>query len=111
MKRVLVVGGSEDYSGAVSLAGIAALRSGAESVVVMAPERVAWAINALSPDLITRKLRGKFLSRAHERAIRTQAKTADILVLGMGAGLHTKTKELMRALMRLPLPKVIDADA
>ncbi|MBI4093906.1 NAD(P)H-hydrate dehydratase [Candidatus Kaiserbacteria bacterium] len=109
--RVLLVGGSEDFVGAPYLAGIAALRSGAESVVVMAPEKVAWAMNALSPDLMTRKLRGKYLSRAHERAIMRQTKTADILVLGMGAGLHSKTKELMRALIRLPLPKVIDADA
>ena len=61
MSRVLVVGGSEEYSGAVYLAGIAALRSGAESVIVMAPEKVAWALNALSPD------RGKIGKKKNRR--------------------------------------------
>ncbi len=111
VKRVLVVGGSEEFTGAPYLAAIAALRAGAESVIVMAPERVAWALNALSPDLMTRKLKGTHLSKRHERAIRRQMKTADILVLGNGAGTRAGTAALMRALVRSPLPKVVDADA
>lgn len=109
--RALIVGGSEDFVGAPYLAGISALRSGAESVIVMAPEKIAWAINALSPDLMTRKLKGGYLSGAHELAIRTQMKTADILVLGNGVGLHPATEKLMRSLMRAPIQKVVDADA
>lgn len=109
--NVLVVGGSEEFVGAPYLAAIAALRSGAESVIVMAPERVAWAINTLSPDLMTRKLKGTHLSKKHERAIRKQMKTVDILVLGNGAGTKPVTAALMRSLMRSPLPKIIDADA
>ncbi|MEK7107432.1 MAG: NAD(P)H-hydrate dehydratase, partial [Patescibacteria group bacterium] len=111
MKRVLVVGGSEEYSGAVYLAGIAALRSGAESVIIMAPEKVAWAVNALSPDLITRKLRGKYLAMAHKAEIMRQLKTADVLVLGNGATTRPGTSALMRALCEWPGKKVIDADA
>ena len=111
MKRVLIVGGSEEYSGAVYLAGIAALRSGAESVIVMAPEKVAWALNALSPDLITRKLRGKYLSLSHKAEILRQLKTADVLVIGNGATTRPATAALMRALCTWPGKKVIDADA
>jgi ADP-dependent NAD(P)H-hydrate dehydratase / NAD(P)H-hydrate epimerase len=111
MKRVLVVGGSEEYSGAVFLAGIAALRSGAESVVVMAPEKVAWALNALTPDLVTRKLRGKYLSLQHKAEIIRQLKTADVLVMGNGATTRPATAALMRALCAWPGRKVIDADA
>ena len=109
--RVLVIGGSEEYAGAPYLAGIAALRTGAESVIVMAPEKVAWAINALSPDLMTRKLKGRYLTKAHERTIREQMETADILVLGNGAGTRKGTASLFRSLMSSPLPKVVDADA
>lgn len=109
--RVLLVGGSEDFVGAPYLAGISALRSGAESVIVMAPERVAWAINALSPDLMTRKLKGSHLTMAHAETIKKQAETADILVLGNGVGMKPATEKLMRFLMRLPMQKVIDADA
>lgn len=110
-KRVLVVGGSEEYTGAVFLAGVSALRAGAESVIVMTPEKVAWALNVLSPDLMTRKLKGAYLSKAHEGAIRKQMRTADILVLGNGAGTRVGAAALMRSLLRSPLPKVVDADA
>ena len=109
--RVLVVGGSEEYVGAVYLAAIAALRTGAESVIVMAPEKVAWALNTLSPDLMTKKLPGRNLTKAHEGAIRRRMKTADILVIGNGAGTRTGTAALMRSLMRSPIRKVVDADA
>jgi NAD(P)H-hydrate epimerase len=111
MKKVLIVGGSEEFTGAVFLAGISALRAGAGSVIVMAPEKVAWALNALSPDLMTRKLKGAYLSKAHEAAIRTQMKTADILLIGNGAGTRAGTAALMRSLLRSPILKVVDADA
>ena len=110
-KRVLLVGGSEEFTGASYLAGMAALRGGAESVIVMAPEKVAWALNALSPDLMTRKLQGTYLSMKHLGVLTKQLKTADVLVLGNGAGTRPGTASLMRALSRWPGPKVIDADA
>ncbi|MDO8523731.1 MAG: NAD(P)H-hydrate dehydratase [bacterium] len=111
MGRVLIVGGSREYTGALYLAGVAALRSGAESVLIMAPEKVAWAINALSPDLMTRKLRGTYLSQSHERAIRKQLKTADVLLIGNGATTRPGAAALMRRLMRWKGLKVVDADA
>ncbi|MEK6808840.1 MAG: NAD(P)H-hydrate dehydratase, partial [Nanoarchaeota archaeon] len=46
--RVLVIGGSKDYVGAVVLAGLSALRSGCDWVTVITPEKVAFAINSLS---------------------------------------------------------------
>ena len=55
---LLIIGGSEEYVGAVILAGIAALRAGCDSVTIAAPEKVAWAINRYSPDLITYKIKG-----------------------------------------------------
>jgi len=56
--KVLVIGGSRDYVGAVALAGLAALRSGADWVTIAAPEKVGYAINAISPDLVVKKYKG-----------------------------------------------------
>ena len=53
--RVLIVGGSKYYIGAISLAGLAALRSGVDWVTIAAPEKVAWCVNSLSPDIVTVK--------------------------------------------------------
>jgi len=111
MRRVLVVGGSEEYIGAPYLCGISALRSGAGSVIIMAPEKVAWAINTLSPDLMTRKLKGEYLAPIHLSAIKHQLRTADILLIGNGAGARQGTAALMRSLMKWPGQKVVDADA
>ncbi|MDD5109816.1 MAG: NAD(P)H-hydrate dehydratase [Patescibacteria group bacterium] len=90
--RVLVIGGSPEYIGAPALAGIAALRSGADSVVVAAPEKVAWAINCLSPDLVTKKLPGRFLSPRHFSALQKMAATADCVLIG--GGVHPRPPSL-----------------
>ena len=74
---VLVVGGSEDYAGAPALAGLAALRAGADLVYVAAPERVAWAINALTPDLITAK-------GLDEGRLKRLASRVDVILAGPG---------------------------
>mgnify|MGYP001566126186 CR=1 FL=1 len=62
---VLAVGGSRNYAGAITLAGLAALRSGCDLVKIIAPEKAAWAINAYSPDLVTMKLKDKNFNLNH----------------------------------------------
>tara|TARA_Y100000310_G_scaffold139226_1_gene138516 strand:+ start:14869 stop:15627 length:759 start_codon:yes stop_codon:yes gene_type:complete len=106
--RVLIVGGSEHYVGALALAGIAALRI-TDWVTIAAPEKVAWAINTLSPDLVTVKLKGTYLKSSHSSKIRRLAEGHDVLLLGIGMG--QKSNTLARDLAKLPIPKVIDADA
>ena len=108
--RVLIVGGSEEHVGALALAGLAAARSGADLVTIAAPSTVAWAINALAPDLITIKLSGTALSMRHLPRLRTLAKRADVILFGNGAGQRPGTRALLRALARVPNRKVIDAD-
>ncbi|MEK6968601.1 MAG: NAD(P)H-hydrate dehydratase [Nanoarchaeota archaeon] len=109
--RVVVVGGSEDYVGALALAGIAALRSGVDLIILFAPEKVAWAINRKSFDLITKKLNGKFISSKHVKEIKNFLRNDDVLLIGNGAGLAQETKKAMQQLSELPHLKVIDADA
>ncbi|TSC76231.1 MAG: sugar kinase [Parcubacteria group bacterium Gr01-1014_31] len=109
--RVLIVGGSPEYSGAPALSGIAALRSGADSVVVAAPEKVAWAINGCSPDLVTRKLPGQFLSVRHFSELKKMASRADCLLLGGGVHPRPQSLSLLKRLAALPRCKVLDAAA
>lgn len=108
--RVLIVGGSQEYVGALALAGLAALRSGCDIVTIAAPEKVAWAVNALSADLITIKLPGEYLAPKHYARIAALAKKADVVLFGNGAGVRPETRALCKRLARLPNRKVIDAD-
>jgi len=113
--RVLVVGGSVDYIGAPAFVGqsaLAVLRSGADLVTIAAPEKVAWAINCISPDLITRKLPGEWLAPGHVKTVLALAKNADIVVIGNGIGLRAETRAFVAAfLKKLDRPVIIDADA
>ncbi len=113
--RVLVIGGSIDYTGAPAFVGqsaLAVLRSGADLVTIAAPEKVAWAINCISPDLITRKLPGDWLAPKHIKACIELARNADVVVIGNGTGLRPETRAFVKQfLKRLNKPAIIDADA
>lgn len=110
--RVLVVAGSIDYVGAAYLAGMAAFRSGVDAVVVAAPEKVAWAINCLSPDFITKKFRGDFFTAATAKEIVEMSKKFDVTLIGNGVGKSIETLKFAAAVCRkIESTKVIDADA
>ncbi len=113
--RVVIVGGGP-YAGAPGLAGLAALRSGAERATILAPAGAAERVQSFSPNLVVRAVGPdrfrptdlpeilEFLRAAPPRAV----------VMGMGAGAHPETVELMHRLIRelAPrLPLVVDADA
>ncbi len=108
--RVLVIGGSKDYIGAVALAGLAALRSGADWVTVAVPEKVGWAINALSADLVVKKFKGDDFCSSRAKDIIKLEKKFDVVLIGNGIGMHAKSfvKKYVKESKKL---KVIDADA
>jgi len=109
---VLVVGGCEDYVGAVTLAGLAALRSGSDLVKVIAPEKVAWAVNAYSPDLITKKFSSKIFLPKHFKILSEEMEKFDVLLIGNGIGLNDETKKFCRTTIKsIKKLKVVDADA
>ncbi|MBU0757265.1 MAG: NAD(P)H-hydrate dehydratase [Nanoarchaeota archaeon] len=107
--KVLIVGGSEDYTGAVILTAIAAFRTGVDVVTVCAPEKVAWTINAYSPDIITKKFIGKELDLTHTKEIIALSETHDVILIGNGLGIK---KDFVNKLIKsISKPKIIDADA
>ncbi len=110
---VLVIGGSEDYIGAPALVGLSALavlRSGADLVYVAAPEKVAWAVNCISPDIITRKIKCKNFSVKNVKEVLKLAKDADVVEIGNGISLESK-EFMQQIIKRVNKPLVIDAGA
>lgn len=114
--RLLIVGGGSRYVGAPALVGLAALRAGVDLVTIAAPERAAWAINSISPDLITIKLPCETLRSGVLLEIFAELKRSTALVVGPGLGSDAKTldavTELAYKLRRAHprLPAVFDAD-
>ncbi|MBI4150320.1 NAD(P)H-hydrate dehydratase [Candidatus Woesearchaeota archaeon] len=111
--RVLVIGGSEAYVGAPAFAAQAALailRSGVDLVTVAAPEKVAWAINKLAPDIITIKIKGKHFTKKHISPMLKLSERYDVTLIG--CGLSMKAAAFASAFIRhAKKPLVIDADA
>jgi NAD(P)H-hydrate epimerase len=109
--KVLVIGGSKDYVGAVALAGLAALRSGADWVTVMVPEKVGWAISALSPDLVVKKCKGDdFCASRAKDILKKEEPKYDVVLIGNGIGMHAATF-VKKYVKESKKPLVIDADA
>lgn len=110
--KVLIIAGSALYPGAAALCSLAALRSGCDWVTVACPEKVAWAINCLTPDVVTVKLSGKVLSRKHLATVLKLVSRHDVVAVGNGIGLERGTQSFVHALVRAcGKPMVIDADA
>lgn len=111
--KVLLIGGSSDYVGAVALAGVAALRSGVDTVTVAAPAKVAWALNTLAPDLITKKYDCLFFDKKQVNSVIKYAKEFDAVLIGNGIGRrsHQFCIEVIKKLSAMNKPLVVDADA
>jgi hydroxyethylthiazole kinase-like uncharacterized protein yjeF len=112
--RLLVIGGSETFSGAPVLVAQAALRTGVDLAYIAAPERTAYAISSLSPDLITIKLEGKHLNPENLSTLNSFIDVSDAVALGPGLGLHEKTKIAVRKIVEATesagKPLLLDAD-
>lgn len=112
--RLLVIGGSETFSGAPAFVALAALRIGVDLAYVAAPERTAYAISSMSPDLITIKLEGRHLNLGNLPALKAYMETANAVVLGPGLGLHVETREAVKAIIEAVesagKPLLLDAD-
>ena len=94
--RLLVIGGSEVFSGAPALVSLAALRTGVDLAYLAAPAKTATAISSMSPDLITLKLDGDHLNPKNMAALKQYVKMVDAVALGPGLGLHSETKGFVK---------------
>ena len=110
--RLLVVGGSKDYSGAPAIAGMAAIGAGADLVYVASPENAADAIKSTSPDLIVKSLEGDKLSLNHLDEILDLSENVDAVLIGPGSGIDDETSKLFNVLVtKIKKPIVLDADS
>ncbi len=99
--HILVIGGDRGMSGAVRLAAMAALRSGAGLVSVCVHPDSYAAITSADPELMT----GVWDD------VETLVERATIVVVGPGLGRSEKAKQLLEYLKTCHKPMLVDADA
>jgi NAD(P)H-hydrate epimerase len=112
--RVLVVGGSAGYTGAMALASEAALRVGAGFVVAAIPASCVDALESRVSEVVKRGLpetKGRALSLGARDEILAEALRADVVAIGPGLSRQAEAQELARELVeRVEAPIVLDAD-
>jgi NAD(P)H-hydrate epimerase len=111
--RGLLVGGSRGMSGAIGLAGVAALRSGAGLVTLAVPRDVQDVVATLEPCYMTHGLvddDGQIAFLAADEVLKL-AKSATALAIGPGLGRSASLTDFVGRLQHaLDKPTVIDAD-
>ncbi|MBM4004943.1 MAG: NAD(P)H-hydrate dehydratase [Planctomycetes bacterium] len=113
--RVLLIGGSRGMSGAIGLAGIAALRSGAGLVRLAVPNSILEIVAGYEPSYMTVSLpdddQGRIVAAAREQ-LQEQLSTATCVVCGPGLGRSRGVDTLVHWLYTtVTQPLVLDADA
>ncbi len=112
--RILIVGGSDVFSGAPALSAMAALRTGADIVNVVCPESVVTPIRSYSPNLLVTSLGTRILDKDGVQRVLEMAENSDVVAIGPGLGLHSDTvsavREILYALSVQKKRMVIDAD-
>jgi hydroxyethylthiazole kinase-like uncharacterized protein yjeF len=112
--NLLMVGGSETYSGAPTLTSLAAYRMGLDLVYTAVPETAATAVAAASPSMITIKLKGERLTPENATQLDKLLDKVSAVAIGPGLGIAPETVEavcgLIEKVSKKGLPMVLDAD-
>lgn len=110
--KVLCVCGSVGYTGAPIFAGRGAVRTGSGLVFLAVPESV-WPVAAVKSDeampFPMPEAEGR-LSLLAEESIRRRAESCDAVLIGCGLGRGWQTDALVRNLLTIEKPLVLDAD-
>jgi len=109
--KVLIISGSERYSGSPIFNAMAALRSGADLIMTVGHKRAMDIAASYLPDIITHSLESE-LSPNNAAEVLSLSEKFNSLVIGCGLSRGAKTYRAIREIIRkTELPAVIDAEA
>lgn len=113
--RIIVIGGSIEYTGAPALTALAALRTGADIAIVIAPSKIANVIRSFSPNLIVREYEGEYLNKKGLKIIEEEIEKSDAIAIGPGLSSNQEVLDNVIEVLKIIAERgknlVIDADA
>ncbi|MFX1378270.1 MAG: NAD(P)H-hydrate dehydratase [Promethearchaeota archaeon] len=113
--RMLVVGGSKNYSGAPAYSSLTGINFGIDLVITYVPEVVGDILRSYSPNMIVRTNPGNWLNMDSFNEISELIEWSNAIVIGPGLGKKKETKELLINLLEKMNNEeknyVLDADA
>jgi len=110
--KVLIIGGSKDYTGAVILNVIGALSSGVGLIYCAVPKTIYPYIVGKIPEAILIPLEDEngYLNGKSFSDLLSKNLNFDSIVVGSGISRNESVKEFMNKILNLDLNKIIDAD-
>ncbi len=113
--RILVIGGSKNYSGAPAYSSLTCIKFGIDLVITYTPQIISNNIRNYSPNLIVRTSPGDWLNLKALNEISSLIEWSNSVIIGPGLGTEKQTEELLiKILEKLgqeKKPFVLDADA
>jgi NAD(P)H-hydrate epimerase len=113
--RILVIGGSKNYSGAPAYSSLTGINYGIDLVITYVPEVIGDVLRNYSPNMIVRTSPGNWLNMKAYKEISELIEWANVILIGPGMGMQKETEELLAKLLeKLNLEDrayVLDADA
>lgn len=108
--RCLILGGSEGFFGAAAMCAAAALRCGAGTTKVYAPEDTKAVLSGL-PEVMLHTFRGSTWSSVNMPVLDDLLDISDCYAIGPGMGKANEINEVLAAALKRHKPTVLDADA
>lgn len=113
--RMLVIGGSKNYSGAPTYSSLTGINFGLDLVITYTPQVIGDVVRSYSPNMIVRTSPGNWLKMDAFEEICYLIDWANAIVIGPGLGKEKETEELLVEILKY-LKKnkksfVLDADA
>ncbi|MHA1439223.1 MAG: NAD(P)H-hydrate dehydratase [Promethearchaeota archaeon] len=113
--KILIIGGSKNYSGAPSLASLTCIEFGIDLVITYVPEVIGDVIKNFSPNMIVRTGFGDWLNMRSFKDISRLIDWSNSVLIGPGLGQEKETEELLIKLIEYLNAKgkayTLDADA
>jgi len=113
--RVMVIGGSDEFTGAPVLSGHAVLRVGVDTLRIAVPETIRDIVAGYNQDFIVVKVRGeRHNSKSFSKFQEMTKRRHDVVVMGMGLSNHGHTKKFVLDIVEKihdHVQLVLDADA
>jgi NAD(P)H-hydrate epimerase len=113
--RMLVIGGSKNYSGAPAYSSLTGINFGCDLVITYVPQVISDVLRNYSPNMIVRSSPGNWLNSDAYEEIRWLIDWANTVIIGPGLGEKKETEDLLVKLIEYITKEkknlVLDADA
>jgi len=113
--RIMVIGGSDEFTGAPVLTGMATMRTGIDTLRIAVPETIRDIVASYAEDFIVVKVAGPRITSKEFKKYKDMAvKRHDVIVIGMGLSNHPSCTKFVREFFEFASSQikfVIDAEA